>query len=58
MNEIKRPVTAPYSGEVHTAAWEAWDEFVAKLAAEGFTEEPNILVRKAFMDGFVKGLQS
>ena len=57
---IQKPVTPPYTTEVHTAAWEAWDKEVAELIRQGFPakEFENPLGRKLFMDGFIKGLQA
>ncbi len=58
---IQRPVTAPYSSDVHQAAWEAWDEQVEKFIQERNIPRNHVdttMNRYMFMDGFIKGLQS
>jgi hypothetical protein len=56
--KIQRPVTAPYTSDVHTITWEAWDAHVAKKVAEGYAAEriDTYEHRSMFMDGFIAGL--
>lgn len=57
---IERPVKAPYRSEVHTAAWEAWDNQIEKLVAEGADRKrvDTTIHRMMFIDGFISGLNA
>lgn len=57
-NKIQRPVTAPYTSDVHTATWQAWDAYVAKKESEGVPLSVILTYenRSIFMDGFLAGL--
>jgi hypothetical protein len=57
---IERPVTAPYTSQVHQATWAAWDAYVEKCVKEGIhpSHLESYIVRKSFMDGFIEGLKA